>query len=234
MKTLAVCQSNYIPWKGYFDLINSADEFILYDDVQYTRSDWRNRNLIKSANGPLWLTIPVSIKGRFGELVKDKTVSDPRWSVKHWKTISQAYAKAPGFSACKDWLEELYRTALGDRLSLINRHFIEGINTMLGIRTPMRWSMEFDLPEDRNERLVALCQQTGATGYISGPAARSYLDEPLFARAGIQVEWIDYSGYPEYRQLFPPFEHQVSIIDLILSQGSDAPKYMKSFSRPRK
>lgn len=230
MKKIAISQSNYIPWKGYFDLIHSVDEFVLYDDVQYTRSDWRNRNVIKTANGPLWLTIPVSIKGKFGETIKDKTISELGWNIKHWKSIAQSYAKASYFPQYRDWLEELYMTVQGDSLSKINRHFIDGISRMIGIHTPLRWSMEFTLPEDRNERLVKLCLDLKATHYVSGPAAKVYLNENMFMDAGVTVEWMDYSGYPEYRQLFPPFEHAVSILDLILNEGPSFRKFMKSFS----
>ena len=229
MKTLAVCQSNYIPWKGYFDLINSADEFVIYDDVQYTRRDWRNRNKIKTCNGSLWLSIPVDVKGKYFQDIKDTRISDLGWNISHWKTIRHAYGKAPYFQAYKDRLEELYLTATHDRLSDVNRHFIDGICGLLNIQTPLRWSMEYTLPDDPNERLVRLCKDTGATHYLSGPAAKTYLDERMFAEAGIAVEWMDYSGYPEYRQIHPPFEHQVSIIDLIMNLGPDSRQFMKSF-----
>lgn len=229
MKKLAVCQSNYIPWKGYFDLINSSDEFVVYDDVQYTRRDWRNRNKIKTCNGMLWLTIPVEVTGKYFQDIQDTRISQPGWNIAHWKTICHTYGKAPHFPTYKARLEEMYRTATQDHLSAINRHFIDGICAILGIRTPLRWSREFSLPDDPNERLVRLCQETGATHYLSGPAAQSYLDERLFAKAGIAVEWVDYSGYPEYQQLHPPFEHRVSIVDLLLNQGPNSYKFMKSF-----
>lgn len=227
-KKIAILQSNYIPWKGYFDMIGMVDEFILYDDVQYTRNDWRNRNKIKTRDGVKWLTIPVRVDFSERQAIKDTLVSDPRWRRKHWESVRQSYARAACFREYCDRFEELY---LGDDerlLSRINARFINAICDMLGIHTKISWSMDYRLTGDKSERLVDLCQQVGATEYLSGPAARAYIDERLFSESGIRLSWMDYSGYAEYRQLFPPFEHAVSIIDLILNEGPDAPRFMKS------
>jgi len=228
-KRVAIVQSNYIPWKGYFDLINLADEFVLYDHVQYTRNDWRNRNRVKTCHGVKWLTIPVRTKRVERQAIKDAMVDDPSWRRKHWETIRQSYSKAAYFPAYKDQLEELYLGKDERYLSRINYRFLTAICGMLGVRTRMTWSMDYELAEGKTERLVDLCQKLGATEYISGPAARDYIDQPLFAEAGIRLTWMDYSGYPEHRQLFPPFEHAVSILDLILNEGPHATRYMKSF-----
>lgn len=226
VKSVAIVQSNYIPWKGYFDLIRSVDEFILFDDMQYTRRDWRNRNRIKTSNGPQWLTIPVQVKGKYYQKIKDTEVSDPNWNHRHWHAISHNYAKAPYFADYKDKFEELY--LIQDIwLSKINYHFISSICDILGIGTNITWSMDYQIDEGKTERLVSLCQQAGATHYISGPSARDYIDPTLFNMAGIELEYIDYSGYPEYEQLFPPFEHGVSVIDLLFNTGPDTLKYMK-------
>jgi len=227
-KRLAILQSNYIPWKGYFDLINSVDQFILYDTAQFTKSDWRNRNRIKTRNGPIWLTIPVV--NNFGQSIQDTVVSDQRWAAKHWATMSQSYTRAPYFADHKDWLGGLFRAAAGERnLSRINYRFLSEICRVLGIKTPISWSSDYRLVEGQTERLVDLCKQTGATDYVSGPAARAYLDERLFEQERVKVTYIDYSGYPKYRQLNPPFGHGVSILDLLLNEGSNASKFMKSF-----
>lgn len=224
---VALVQSNYIPWKGYFDLIASADVFVLYDDVQYTRRDWRNRNRIKTAQGVQWLTVPVQVSGRYRQRICDVMVSDPGWAERHWRTLVHQYAKAAGFSDLGPALEALYRSATSPRLSEINHHFLTGICEILGIATPLRWSSEFGLSGDRCERVVGLCRQLGAATYVSGPAARAYLDEAAFREAGLALEWADYSGYPEYRQLHPPFEHQVSIVDLLLNEGREARRFLK-------
>lgn len=228
MKRVAILQSNYIPWKGYFDIIGSVDEFVLYDDMQYTKNDWRNRNKIKTQNGLQWLSIPVRQES-LHQKINETKITDPKWNVNHWKSIAQSYAKAPCYKVYKDELESLYNAAARfEYISDINRHFIDAICSMLGIRTKIRDSREFVLAEGKSERLLALCQELGATTYLSGPAAKDYLDESIFVEAGIAVEWMDYSGYEEYHQLFPPFEHGVSVIDLILNEGENAKNFIKS------
>lgn len=229
-KKVAIVQSNYIPWKGYFDLINSVDEFILYDDMQYTRRDWRNRNRIKTPQGLLWLTIPVQVKGKFFQSIKETCVSDLNWAKAHWKSISFNYGRAPYFKLYQDAFESLYLNMTETSLSQINYAFIRLICDLLSIKTPISWSMDYALVEGKTERLVSLCQQAGASVYLSGPKAQNYLDEALFEQAQIKLLYMDYSGYPEYPQLYPPFEHGVSILDLLFNTGHDAPRYMKSFA----
>lgn len=228
-KRTAIVQSNYIPWRGYFDLVNSVDEFILYDDAQYTRRDWRNRNVIKSPNGLVWLTIPVHVKGKYFQKIKDTVVADDKWSHDHWNTIVLNYSKACYFSEYRELFEDLYLGSREKFLSQINYRFISAICRILGIKTTISFSMDYELAGSRTERLINLCKQTGATNYLTGPAARAYLDEAQFVSEGISVSFIDYSGYPEYGQLYPPFEPLVSIIDLVFNQGPAATKYMKSF-----
>lgn len=228
-KTVAIVQSNYIPWKGYFDLANSVDELILYDDMQYTRRDWRNRNTIKSPQGLTWLTIPVQAKGKRFQKIKDTVVVDDKWQRDHWRSIVHAYSNAKYFSDYKELFEELYLGPDERFLSRVNYRFISAICRILGIRTVISWSMDYDLIGDKTGRLVSLCQQAGAKKYLSGPAAKSYLDEELFIGQGIEVAYMDYSGYPEYKQLYPPFEPHVSIIDLVLNEGPNSTRYMKSF-----
>jgi hypothetical protein len=226
---LLITQSNYIPWKGYFDAINLVDEFILYDDVQYTRRDWRNRNLIKTAQGLHWLTIPVEVKGKYLQKIQDTKVSDRRWAAEHWKTIEHHYAKAPHFKDYQEPFEELYASLTTEYLSEINFAFLRLICELLGITTTMKWSSAFQLPADRTERLVELCVREGATEYYSGPAAKAYLDEDAFRARNIAVRYLDYSGYPEYRQLHGEFVHGVSIIDLLFNEGEHAKRFLKSF-----
>jgi len=227
MKKVAILQSNYIPWKGYFDIIGSVDEFVLYDDMQYTKNDWRNRNKIKTQNGLQWLTIPVKQES-LSQKINETMITQPNWHIQHWKSIAQNYAKAPHFKAYKEQFESLYAHATQTHISEINRYFIDAINAMLGIKTVIRDSREFVLADGKSERLLALCQELGATTYLSGPAASDYLDESIFKEAGIQVEWMDYGGYKEYHQLFPPFEHGVSVIDLIFNEGENAKNFLKS------
>lgn len=229
MKKVAIVQSNYIPWKGYFDLINSVDEFILFDDMQYTRRDWRNRNKIKTAKGLIWLTIPVQVKGKYYQKIKDTEISDVEWGRQHWKTITFNYNRARYFQDYKHIFEPLYLNCQEKYLSRINYLFIVNICKILGINTKISWSMDYNIVEGKTERLISLCKQAQATEYISGPAAKNYINEDLFKQENIKLSYIDYSNYPEYHQLYPPFEHGVSVIDLIFNEGENAKKYMKSF-----
>ena len=225
-KTVAIIQSNYIPWKGYFDVINLADEFFLYDTVQYTRRDWRNRNRIKTTQGPQWLTIPVQASRT--QRICDVEISDPLWAQRHWRTLSQVYARAPYFAEYRDEIEALYMSAEERMLSAVNERFIRALCGRLGITTPIAHTADDAEHENKTEKLVAICVDAGATEYLCGPASRSYIEEWRFDEAGIALAYLDYSGYREYPQLFGPFLHDVTVLDLILNTGPDARSYMKS------
>lgn len=224
--TVAVLQSNYLPWKGYFDLIDACDTFVLYDIVQYTKNDWRNRNRIATKNGVQWLTVPVRSQ-RLAQRIDEVEVADQRWAAKHWKTLQGTYARAPHFADYAAEFESLYESLDTVLLSEINTRFIKLICAMLGIDTRILSSADFDLPADRNERLVAICNALGESTYVSGPAAKSYLDVELFAAAGIDVRWVEYGSYPEYPQFGTEFEHAVSIVDLLFQTGPAANDYRR-------
>jgi hypothetical protein len=228
-KRIAILQSNYIPWKGYFDLMNAVDEFVLFDTAQFTRRDWRNRNQIKTAAGLQWLTIPVATSGRYHDAIDTIAVSDPRWPERHWRTIESNYARAPHFKAIAPALKPLFLDCAETRLSAVNHRFITGICELLGIRTTLSWSSDYRLAEGQTDKLVGICLQAGARTYLSGPAAASYIEPKKFRDAGIELQYFDYGGYPEYRQLYPPFSHRVSIIDLLLNEGVEAPRFMLTF-----
>jgi hypothetical protein len=225
MCTVAILQSNYIPWKGYFDLIAAADVFVIYDEVQYTKNDWRNRNLIKTPNGQQWLTIPVR-QVTLDQRICDTRISDPSWSRKHIGALQANYARAPYFDRYKMAIfEELVRSR--ELLTEINVGMIRTLCELLGITTKIMDSRELDVVGDRNSRLLDACKKLGATHYLSGPAAQGYLDLALFEEGGIEVNWMDYSGYAEYNQLFPPFVHGVSVLDLLFNAGPEASACMK-------
>ncbi|MFC1511846.1 WbqC family protein [Candidatus Latescibacterota bacterium] len=231
MKRVAILQSCYIPWKGYFDIIGSVDEFVLYDEVQYTKQDWRNRNRIKTPRGLRWLTIPVKSKGRFAQKISDTIIDSPDWAKRHLDTIIHYYASAPHFQPMIDDLRALYETVREKQyLSEVNRHFLVSIAAWLGLTTVITDSKDYELIGDRNERLVNICLQAGATEYLCGTAAKTYLDVARFNDAGITVRWMDYRGYREYSQLYsPPFVHEVSILDLLLNVGREhAGEYLLS------
>jgi hypothetical protein len=231
MKRVAILQSSYIPWKGYFDLIAGVDEFIVYDDVQYTKNDWRNRNRIKTQTGTAWLTIPVLFKGRFGQRISAAEIGDPRWAARHWKSLQTCYARADSFPALEPAIRDLYERAAGEQfLSSVNQLFLCTLCNLLRVATRITRSSDYELSGGRTERLVHLCEQAGAAEYLTGPSARAYLEEEQFATRGIAVRWMSYAGYPEYRQLHaPPFVHEVSILDLLFNVGAEeAGRYMLS------
>lgn len=227
MKRVAILQSNYIPWKGYFDMIAAVDEFIIYDDVQFTKNDWRNRNKLKTPQGVQWISIPVR-QGQLDQKINETRIADRRWPDKHWKMLKQNYSRAPCFSDYSQVVADAYQEAANfEMLSEVNLFFIRALCRLMNIRTRISLSSDYKLIGGRIERLVSLCEQAGAGVYLSGPAAKSYLDESFFYNSDIKVEWMDYSGYPEYPQLYPPFEHGVSMMDLLFNAGPKYSSYMK-------
>lgn len=227
MKKVAIVQSNYIPWKGYFDMIASVDEFILFDDMQYTRRDWRNRNQIKTPQGVQWLTVPVKAKGKYHQTIRETEIDGMDWIQAHWKALGQNYRRAPYYDEISTWLEPYYLGSGYTHLSVLNRTLIEVVCGYLGITTRISNSWDYELQPGKTERLVGLCRQVGGTEYISGPAARDYIQPELFAECGIVLSWFDYSGYPEYPQLWGEFTHGVTALDLLFNCGKDAPRFMK-------
>lgn len=220
-------QSNYIPWKGYFDLLAHADTVVLFDSVQSTKNDWRNRNLVKTHGGKAWLTIP--IRHSTALRVREVEVAAEGWHRKHLQTIRQAYARVPFAASLLPEIEAWYGEAgRQDRLAEVNRVFIRAVCARLGV-APRFLEVHDVLPDETHDRLeptarlVETCRRVGATAYLSGPAAKDYLDESQFEAAGIAVEWFDYAGYPEYPQLHGPFDHAVSILDLLLMNGPASP-----------
>lgn len=229
-KTLFIVQSNYIPWKGYFDCIKHADEFVVYDNVQYTKNDWRNRNLIKTESGLKWLTIPVKFKFSNKPSINEIRVDGQSWRHAHWEVLKQHYALAPHFQEVTDFLAPLYHGQPSDWLSEINTSFIRAINHFLEIDTPIYNVKDFEIVKGKTERLVDLCKKRDASKYLSGPSAKNYLDEDMFVEAGIELVYADYSNYLEYSQFHPPFVHSVSILDLLFHTGKRAVSHLNMFS----
>jgi len=231
MKKIAIIQSNYIPWKGYFDIIAAVDEFILYDDMQFTRRDWRNRNQIKTPKGQQWLTVPVKVKGKYHQTIRETEIDGADWAETHWKSIYQNYRRASYFNEIAELFEPIYRQRQYTHISVLNRELIEAVCVYLGITTRISNSWDYLLIDGKTERLVDLCLQAGGTEYISGPAARGYIEEHIFTERGIKLSWFDYAGYPEYPQLWGDFIHGVTILDLLFNCGKDAPCYMRYINR---
>ena len=221
MTTLVVLQPSYLPWLGFFDQMQRSDIFVLYDDVAFDKNGWRNRNRIKSADGPVWLTVPVLSKGRGGQRINETAIDNRSpWARKHLKAISQAYARAP-------FLGNYYRE-LGDllgrpweRLVDLDVALIELICRWLGLARPLFRSSLLGVTGERSTRLVNLCLHFSADRYLSGNAAKDYLDTALFERRGIDVDWQDYI-HPVYRQQHGEFIANLSILDLLFNVGDDS------------
>ena len=223
-----ILQPSYVPWRGYFDLVHRADVFVFYDDVQYDKHGWRNRNRIKTPAGTQWLTIPVSSKGNVTEGLK---ISDARitwtqdWAKKHAATLRQSYARAPFFAHHAPMVEAFY----AGRPELLADFTIETTRALAGAlgisRTRFVRSSELGVSGDRTERLVRILEAVSATHYISGPSAKAYLEEAVFAEAKIGLEYMVYD-YPEYEQLHPPYDPGVSVLDLLFMKGPEAPEYI--------
>jgi len=222
---VAVLQSNYVPWKGYFDIIHDVDLFIFYDDLQFTKNDWRNRNRIKTANGSEWLTIPVGTDAH--RLICEVALPDSQWQARHWKTLLHQYGKCAYFEKYRPFFEDVYLGRRWTNLSELNHHLIKSISRdILGVATRFGDSREFSLSGQKLDRLVDLVMQAGASVYVTGPSAHDYIEPGRFEACGVTLEWKDYAGYPEYRQRHAPFDHRVSILDLIFNVGADAPWYI--------
>lgn len=229
-KVVAILQSNYIPWKGYFDIIAASDVFVIFDDVQFTRRDWRNRNKILLNGEARWLTIPVASKGAFEAPVHSIEVPDGSWAGKHLASLRHAYSRAPHARWLLPKLEELYAQAQHLRLlTQINELFLVGLAEMLGLEP--RFTRSDAVPRHSNDptaRLVEICVAHQAELYVSGPAAKAYIDNAQFAASGIGLAYANYAGYPSYDQGSAQFEPGVSVLDLLFRVGPDAAKHLKA------
>jgi WbqC-like protein family len=222
---VGMIQSNFIPWRGYFDFIDDCDLFLYYDDVQYTHRSWRNRNLIKTDRGPMWLSVPVVHDQ--GTLIQDARIDyGTRWLDKHIRTLTLAYKKARHFAQYADQFFDLLR-GRPETISELNVRTCGWIMSQLGIHTQTRMSREFGIAGGRNDRPLLIARHLAATSYLSGPTAKPYTDKEGFRAAGIALEFKVYD-YPEYPQLHGAYEPNVTVLDLLFNCGPDAPRYLKS------
>jgi WbqC-like protein family len=225
-------QPSYIPWRGYFDQIYQADIFVFFDNVQYDKRGWRNRNRIKTPHGVQWLTIPVHSKGAQTENISINQIHiswDRPWNEEHWKTLKMAYTKAPYFKRYAPLLESFYATQ-PEMLSDFAIETTIALANELGITHPtfMR-SSSLGVPGsktgNKTDRLINILNKLGATTYITGPSAKDYIEPEKFQAAQIKLLYMSYN-YIEYPQLYPPYDPQVSILDLLLMTGPDAMNFI--------
>lgn len=225
MSKVAIIQSNYIPWKGYFDIINDSDIFVFLDDVQYTKNDWRNRNKIKTPKGLSWLTIPSG--SNLNRLINEVELKDNNWQKEHWAKIVIHYKDSMYFNLYHDFFEDIYLKRKWSSLSKLNQYIIKKISReILGINTKFVNSNELESDGKKQDKVLSLVSSVSGSIYLSGPAAKDYNDDQLFKDRGIKLIYKDYSNYPEYEQFHPPFEHGVTILDLIFHKGPEAPYYI--------
>lgn len=229
----AILQSNYLPWKGYFDIIHDVDVFVILDDVQYTKDDWRNRNRLKSKEGLTWITVPMLTHGRSGQKICEAEINQRvKWQRKHLSAIQNLYGKSPNFDFCSKLFEEVYSAREWLYLSDLNIFLIQRVCEMLEIQTPLIDSRELKVqideedPGRRTDRVIEICKHVGATHYLSGPAAKSYIEPQKFEMAAISLEYKEYAHYPEYPQRYGEFEHAVSIVDLLCNCGPESSQYI--------
>jgi hypothetical protein len=219
---VAIIQSCYVPWRGFFGLIGRCDLYVMFDQVQYARRHWHNRNRIKTAAGLEWLTIPVISRGRFEQPIDHVAIEKP-WAEKHWRAIEMAYRRAPFFDSLAPIVHGWYqRTAKESLLTEINAIFLREIASLIGLATRIVRDTAYPAQGTGTERLLTIARAVGADRYLSGPSAKSYLNETLFADAGITVEWMSYENYTTYPQLYGRFEPAVSVLDLLFNVGPEA------------
>lgn len=221
MNKVAMLQPNYIPWKGVFDLIDQVDIFVFYDDVQYTKRDWRNRNKIRTANGETWLSVPVNSSR--GDLICDVQINNESdWQKKHYQSIKTNYSKAQFFSESSYILDEIYINRKWDSLNELNIYTTKLIASHLGIECTWVKSSDLNIQGSKDgEKIIKICKELGCDYFINGPASKGFMNEERFKKENIILNYIEYL-YPEYKQLHEPFNHYVTVLDLIFCCGPDS------------
>ncbi len=227
MKKIAILQPNYIPWKGVFDLINRVDVFVFYDDVQYTTKDWRNRNKIKTINGDKWLSVPVINKSKRHQLICDAMIDATKcWQKEHYRKLTYNYQKAKYFEQYKHILDTILVENKWSKISDLDIFATKLIASEIGIGA--MWINTSDLKihgAKEGEKVIKICKELGCSHFINGPSSKAFIDENLFEKEGIKLDYMTYS-YPEYEQLFQPFSHQVTVLDVLFNCGPDSKKYI--------
>jgi hypothetical protein len=225
-----ILQPSYIPWRGYFHQILKSDIFVFYDDVQYDKRGWRNRNKIKTGQGTTWLTIPVHSKGVQLDHTPINQIQidwEQPWHQSHLKSLKFNYAKAPFFNEYIDLIAGHYNQTPTLLVDFIIPLTIDLARTIGISSTKFVRSSELQVTGTKTDRLIEILTRLGADHYISGPSANAYIEEEKFRDHGITLEYMNYD-YPEYPQLYPPFDPRVSILDLLFMVGPDVQKYFNS------
>lgn len=228
---IAISQPTYLPWMGYFDLIDQVDSFVFLDNVQFVKQSWQQRNRIKTPSGLQWLTVPVAFRGRFGQLIHDVEIRDTTFRRNHVRALELNYRRARSFDEYFEPLRFVIANS-GDRLADLNISVIRWFMQVLGIETKTLRASELGQTGKQVELLANICSSLGATEYVSPLGSKVYLLEHLeiLATKGIEVSFQNFD-HPVYQQLFPPFCSHASIIDLLMNEGDRSIDVIRSGRR---
>lgn len=230
-KKIAISQSNYIPWIGYFDLINYVDVFVFFDEVQFTRRDWRNRNRVMCDDKIKWLSIPLKNKGNYFKSIYEMEIKNQDWKEDHLNKIRSYYQNSKDFKKNFQIIEEIYYKIQSEKLSEINQTIIKEVCKKLGIETKFYNSNEFcnlNNETDPSFRLLNICKENKVDLYVSGPVAKNYLNERLFEKSNIKVEWFKYNETDQNNKI--ELSENLSIIHSLINYGLDKSKFLKYVS----
>ena len=223
---VTILQPSYLPWLGFFEQMSRSDKFVLLDDVQYTRRDWRNRNKVRVKEGWVWLTVPVQQKSRFSQsLLETRIDNSVSWRRKHLETLRQHYCKAPFFEKYFPRCQQIYEKDWEFLFDLC-LETIQFLKEEMGIETPLLRSSEMKLSGEKTERLVSICRELGATHYLSGESGSDYISQEDFSNPGIELEYQNYE-HPVYPQRYPGFVPHLSTIDLLFNCGEQSLSILK-------
>jgi WbqC-like protein len=225
---VAISQPGYLPWSGFFDLVDQVDQFVLLDDAQFVKQSWHQRNRIKSSSGLLWLTVPVAFRGRLGQPLCEVMIREPEFSEKHSRAVEVNYGRARYFESYYPMLKEILQNhSHGGRLLDLNIELIQWLAKELTVTTPMVRSSALSVEGKRSARLVSICKLLGAADYMS-PRSAIYLleDVALFQAGGLKV-WFQNYTHPSYEQRFPPFVAYASALDLLFNHGPESGEIMR-------
>ncbi|HIE29513.1 TPA: hypothetical protein EYP66_19765 [Candidatus Poribacteria bacterium] len=224
---LSVHQPQYLPWLGYFHKIDQSDLFVFLDNVQYKKREFQNRNKIKTADGWMWLTVPVLTKGHFQQCINQTLIDNSHpWQTKHFKSIQKCYSKAPFFFDYYDAFEKVYAQKW-ERLDLLNMHIVKFLMDFLEIKTPCFLESELDVNARGTERIIEICKRLKATVYLSGAGGKAYMNEERFEEEGIKLRYQNFT-HPVYSQLYGDFQPYMSVIDLLFNHGNESMEIIRN------
>jgi len=228
---IAIMQPTYLPWIGYFALMDQVDQFVLLDDVEFSRQSWQQRNRIKTQDDWLWLTVPVYHKGRSGQRINEMEINQQvNWGTNHYKTLRQYYCSAACWEENRTWLLDIYSSSW-QKLCMLNKTIIEKLANLLGINATIHSSSNLNAGSGRVDRLIRICQLLGGDEYLSPIGSFEYIEgENRFPDAGIRLLYQHYE-HPTYRQLYGEFISQLSVVDLLLNEGPRSLEVIRSGER---